>query len=694
VRGAPVPGVARRLSTLAVAAALAVAGATTWAAVAAAAPSPVGAHSMLQLNDPVAFMQAMFAQAAGMHASSIRLDIAPSLVFSSPGAQPDFSGLDEVMALAQQYDLQVVGDLYTIPWWISDCQSPTNLSGMTICGTNDLGEYGSMISQIVAHADPVIRYWEIWNEPDDSQYFTGTPQQYAQMLRTAHDAIKAIDSRASVLLGGMSSTAAMNWLTQVFAAPGADAAGAFDIANIHERGWLDGLAGDVAAWSRFLAGYGFNGPLWVTEHGYPSDPAYQYDPSFALGQPSQAAFLTASIPTLIDAGASEVFVAERDNLSGQFASEGVLGGDVSDPPVADPQVIEKPAYAAVAMLAQCYANIGRDCPGPAPVVTPSSLTLPRARLGSTSGAAVTVRDPGQEPLQLGQVTLAGAAPDPVSVQSDGCSNQILEPNETCAVALRFAPAAGGAAAATLEIPSDNGTVGVPVVAVSPSVSSLGATESAFVPIAGGDGIGHRQRLVLRLSNPLTAAVQIGKATVTGADPRRFTIQSNSCAHTDLAPRASCGVAVLFTPGWAGDASAVLTLSGDGTPLLIPLRATAFALSAVTSVTFTGCMRPGPHDEIQVLTSQQSTLGWRLAPAHTVRGPRCNTTSGAGAGSRSAAIGHVQTSRRPRPRHYVARISLPLAGRRGLRPGTYLLTITPANVHGAGRPRTTLLTIAA
>src|SRR5205085_7986689 len=111
------------------------------------------------------------------------------------------------------------------------------------------------------------------------------------------------------------------WLAQVFAAAGPDAAHAFDIANIHERDPLDVLAGDIGSWKRFLTGYGFSRPLWVTEHGYPSDPAFQYDAAYAAGPDSQAAFLRASVPTLIDAGASEVFVTQRDNLSGEFASE-------------------------------------------------------------------------------------------------------------------------------------------------------------------------------------------------------------------------------------------------------------------------------------------------------------------------------------------------------------------------------------
>ena len=94
----------------------------------------------------------------------------------------------------------------------------------------------------------------------------------------------------------------------------------------------------------FLPSQGFTGPLWVTEHGYPADPAYQYDPDYTAGPASQAAYLTASIPTLLDAGASEVFVTERDNLGGQFASEGLLAGGVPDPSGSSPPLVPRPAY--------------------------------------------------------------------------------------------------------------------------------------------------------------------------------------------------------------------------------------------------------------------------------------------------------------------------------------------------------------
>jgi hypothetical protein len=659
------------------------------ASAARAAESPIGAHSMLQLNSPYPFMQTMFAQAAAMHASTIRLDVAPALVFHDPSQPPDFTGLDEVVALANAYHLRVVGDLTTIPWWISACATPRDISAMTLCGTDDLADYRTEVTEIVRRADPGIHDWEIWNEPDRGSFFSGTPQEYAWMLRTAHDAIKAIDPQAIVLLGGISGLSGENWLAQVFAAAGPDALHAFDIANIHERDPLDRLAGDVAAWRWFFAANGFSGPLWITEHGYPSDPAFQYDPSYAGGSGSQAAFLGASIPTLLDAGAAKVFVTERDNLSGQFASEGVLGGDVLDPPATDAQPIEKPAFATVMALADCYTNLGRDCGTTVPVATPSSLAIPATRLRAVAVSYVTVSDPGAGPVQLGSVALAGAGagaggPNPVSVLSDGCSGEILEPDHPCTLALRFAPVAGGAVTTTLLVPSDAGTLSVPVTAVSPSVSSLSSPQlarPAFRTTDGADGVGHTQLLVLTLSNPLGAPVQLADAALSGADARQFAIRPNDCAHVQLAPGGRCLVYVLFEPTRAGAANASLTLRGDGNPLQVALHATAFALPSVTRLTATGSslrFAPGSRNRVLIVTDQAATVRWRLA---------LGRTSFSGRTRSRAQRGHGAGKQR-----YDATVALSLGGPRGLRPGVYRLTVTASDAHGTGKSRYVMLTV--
>ena len=67
-------------------------------------------------------------------------------------------------------------------------------------------------------------------------------------------------------------------------------------------------------------------PLWVTEHGYPSDPAWQRDPRHLAGEPSQAAYLAETLPALAVAGADQVFVTLHDGGGGAFDSEGILEG--------------------------------------------------------------------------------------------------------------------------------------------------------------------------------------------------------------------------------------------------------------------------------------------------------------------------------------------------------------------------------
>jgi len=665
------------------------------AAPAAGAYNPVGAHSMLQLDDPPSFMEAMFAQAASMHAGAIRLDVAPALVFGAgPTQPPDFSGLDEVMSLAQTYHLRVVADLTTIPGWMADCAAPTGDTSR--CATTDLSDYASVIGQIVRHADPLIRDWEVWNEPDTAAFFDGTPQQYALMLRTAHDAIKAVDPAADVLLGGISGPAGMGWLSQVLATPGADAAHAFDTAAIHERGDLWSLAADVANWRRFFAAAGFTGPLWVTEHGYPSDPAYQYDPGYAAGQPAQAAFLAASIPTLVDAGVTEVFVTERDNMGAQFASEGVLGGDVADPPVAAPQIVAKPAFAAVQAIASCYTALGRDCPSTPATASPSALTLAAVPPGGASTRLVTIADPGTEPVVLEPAAVAGTDAAGLSVARDECAGMILEPRETCTVTVQFRPTVPGDAGGQLHLGSDDGPLAVPLSATAPSVSSLRSSQlprPAFVPTRGGDGIGYPQRAILTLVNPLGAGVSIGRAAVVGPDARRFHLQADRCARTTLAPRRSCRIAVVFVPTRPGLARAQLSLRGTGAPLLADLAPVAHRLPGVTragTVARAGCaLAPGAL--VGATTDQPATVHWSLRRAPvSLRGGCGRVAIPAGvarAGGTAITTRHEQIL--DGTRGYWARWAV-----RALPPGRYVLTVAAVNRHGAGTARSVALSIRA
>ena len=144
------------------------------------------------------------------------------------------------------------------------------------------------------------------------------------MLSAAHDGIKARVPDARIVFGGLQSPRDPAWLERVLATPGADAIHKFDVANVHLRGPVEPVVNRYREFRAWLAARGFSGPLWVTEHGYPADPAYQDDPGFIGGDAAQAGYLTQSLVDLGEAGAEQVFVTLRDNLDGAYASEGLV----------------------------------------------------------------------------------------------------------------------------------------------------------------------------------------------------------------------------------------------------------------------------------------------------------------------------------------------------------------------------------
>jgi hypothetical protein len=312
-----------------------------WAPAAVAAPppvrsgAPVSAHAMVHTCcTPPAMRERIFAEAKAMGARFIRVDVELAGIFEGNGhseSNPDWSRLDAVLELSRRHELPILGILLSppgpAPW-------------------NDPQRFGRLAATVAARARDTVTHWEILNEPDGAWAFDGTPEQYARVLRAAYDAIGARVPEAMVALGGLMTPEDPAWLDRVFATPGADAAHAFDIANLHLRGHERALPEIMAAWRERLAGHGFAGPVWVTEHGYPGDPAFQTDPRFHGGEAAQAAFLTESVLSLGEAGAAEVFVTLRDNLDGGFASEGVV--DIEDQ--APFAVRRKPSFAAVRRL--------------------------------------------------------------------------------------------------------------------------------------------------------------------------------------------------------------------------------------------------------------------------------------------------------------------------------------------------------
>jgi hypothetical protein len=98
----------------------------------------------------------------------------------------------------------------------------------------------------------------------------------------------------------------------------------------------------------------------VTETGYPADRAWQSERGYQDGPASQATWMTRVVPAMLTAGATMVFVTERDSLAGRYASEGILRS--SDPLTAEPFYARRPSFYATRLIARSEARSRR---GPA-----------------------------------------------------------------------------------------------------------------------------------------------------------------------------------------------------------------------------------------------------------------------------------------------------------------------------------------
>jgi len=318
---------------------LAVAGAALAMAAPAHATAPISAHAMVHTCcTPPAEQERIFSEADALGADFVRVDVELGGIFKAPGAEPDWTALDQLMDVSKEHRVRVLGILLGSPHWA------------------DEEEYGRLSGEVAEHAAGVIDHWEIWNEPDGDWAFDGTAEEYARMLSAAFDAIRDKAPGDKVLLGGLMRPHEPGWLQRVFDTPGADAIHKFDIANVHLRGPVDAVVHRYGEFRSWLAARGFTGPLWVTEHGYAADPAFQSDAAYRGGDAAQAAYLTQTLVGLGEVGAPEVFVTLHDGgLDGEYATEGLER--IDETPGGDYPVTRRPSFDAVRRLVDGWDQI-------------------------------------------------------------------------------------------------------------------------------------------------------------------------------------------------------------------------------------------------------------------------------------------------------------------------------------------------
>ncbi len=225
-----------------------------------------------------------FATAAGVRWMRLRVswfNIEPA---NTTPAFYNWSVLDQTMLTAALDGINLVVTLEGNPTWAAPTMhGPVN-------NLNDLKEF---VGAIVARY-PQVRYWELYNEPDNIYHFGEQGGIYAMHLNAVYPVIKNANPAAQLVMGGI----ALDWFTtegggfdpdfvsdmlQTCVAP------CFDVANFHyyplfrARWNANGrdIIGKANAFRQMLAAYGYIRPMLSTETGW----VYQTNPGGDWGGP-------------------------------------------------------------------------------------------------------------------------------------------------------------------------------------------------------------------------------------------------------------------------------------------------------------------------------------------------------------------------------------------------------------------------
>ncbi len=120
-----------------------------------------------------------------------------------------------------------------------------------------------------------VRVWEIWNEPDFTQFWKGGAGDYARLLKVAYIAAQQADSKSKIMMGGLVLFEQPQFLIDVLNAYRDDPNPInqrfpFDIVAVHAYGHPPYTFTLVAQTQTLLAAYGLgNVPVWVNESGVP-----------------------------------------------------------------------------------------------------------------------------------------------------------------------------------------------------------------------------------------------------------------------------------------------------------------------------------------------------------------------------------------------------------------------------------------
>jgi hypothetical protein len=203
--------------------------------------------------DPLAQITQEMGWAAQLHVAYLRIEFDWPLIEPQRGVF-DWTRADYIVQTAAADGVQLAPVLVFSPTWAA---------GSTTTAPS-AADYAAFVSAVVSRYHNSVHVWELWNEPDGTNYWTGTEQQYvSNVLIPGYAAAHAADPTTQVEIGAP-SYANTGWLNGVYADGGGNS---FDIMGFHDYfGTASQTHTDAWTVENVLTAHGqASKPLWLGE---------------------------------------------------------------------------------------------------------------------------------------------------------------------------------------------------------------------------------------------------------------------------------------------------------------------------------------------------------------------------------------------------------------------------------------------
>jgi hypothetical protein len=191
----------------------------------------------------------------------------------------DFTAVDAYIAGNSGRDM-----IYTLgrtpQWASSQPNAPTDYGPGECAPPTNISDWDNYLTALVTHAAGQIKYWELWNEPQNKKYYCGDIPTMVLLAQHANQIIKSIDPSAVILSPSPTSGTGPAWLSSFLSQGGA---ATVDVIAFH--GYADQVAEDIAPivhnYQAVMATNGLaNLPMWDTEESGGDFPTGDDDAAF------------------------------------------------------------------------------------------------------------------------------------------------------------------------------------------------------------------------------------------------------------------------------------------------------------------------------------------------------------------------------------------------------------------------------